>query len=284
MISISINAAGSLEVGQIDAKPTVSLDHWALREIAHSVEQRQRFASALRRTKGTLMITWIDLIEFTKLSDTRHARDADLLVELIMPQLAFLEPTPRVVIRNENRVLRAGRGVAPIAPHFDLGLLKWFVLRSTRSLRLIDGSGLFATFSSSRLADRLRSRWAKTTSVMSAGVLEGRRRLGRGKARPDRVTGAVVPATRFVEDQLVNYLLNSCVPLNERNWSDYFHTVVPLSYCDIVLLDKHWAERGRGIERWLKRSSFKGPAIAKVFSKSNMAAFWRELDGDGPSA
>jgi hypothetical protein len=47
---------------------------------------------------------------------------------------------------------------------------------------------------------------------------------------------------------------------------DFFHAVVPVAYCDVVLLDKHWADK---IERVWHRFSAEaiGAPLARVISK-----------------
>jgi hypothetical protein len=61
---------------------------------------------------------------------------------------------------------------------------------------------------------------------------------------------------------------------------DLTHTVVPVSYCDYVLLDNGWTTR---VNQMRKRFTTAGVCIpmAKVFSKKNdgLESFFKELEG-----
>ena len=53
-------------------------------------------------------------------------------------------------------------------------------------------------------------------------------------------------------------------------WNDLFHLVVPVSYCDIVLLDKRW-------KTFLNQTGFSFPDIAMVFDKRTIAEYFKTI-------
>jgi hypothetical protein len=53
---------------------------------------------------------------------------------------------------------------------------------------------------------------------------------------------AVLPATRLLLRELLGFFVKSTTKKLTRNdAADFFHAIVPLAYCDYVLLDGHWA-------------------------------------------
>jgi len=60
---------------------------------------------------------------------------------------------------------------------------------------------------------------------------------------------------------------------------DFFHAVVPVAYCDYVLLDNHWAAQVAQLRSRFKRTRMNVP-MATVFSggRSGVEELLRALD------
>jgi hypothetical protein len=54
-------------------------------------------------------------------------------------------------------------------------------------------------------------------------------------------------------------------------WNDLFHVIVPVSYCDIVLIDGRWVT-------FISQTGFGYPDIAKVFSKRQLDDFFHTFE------
>jgi hypothetical protein len=131
MIELSRNKNGDREAIQHLTSPAVYLDHWAVRKLSEDRGKAGRFAAALETHGGTLAISWVNLLEFSKLTDTEQARKAEGLIEANLPRIFFLEVDPFVVIGRENDLLSGG----PLGPpHADQGLLRGFILWKPTSL------------------------------------------------------------------------------------------------------------------------------------------------------
>ena len=68
-----------------------------------------------------------------------------------------------------------------------------------------------------------------------------------------------------------NFVLQNAemrMPSNE--WHDFFHAIVPVAYCDLVLLDKRWAT-------FISQTGLKFPDIAFVFDKKSLEGFFSTL-------
>jgi hypothetical protein len=85
--------------------------------------------------------------------------------------------------------------------------------------------------------------------------------------------------TRFVLRELVrSFLIDQRLTLTRNHAIDLLHAIVPVAYCDFVLLDKHWEAQ---IDRMRGRLEAAGVAVptARVFSgkAGQIEAFLRAL-------
>ncbi len=264
MIEFTINQNGILGVIQRDVSPTVYLDHWALRRFSEDSTLATRFTTTLKSRNGTLALSWLNLVEFTKVKIGEQARKAEDLVEANLPQVFFLEVEPFAVIRREDELLEGG----PLAPpHADLEFLDAFTYLKPTSLNPFTARDLFSVVQSSGLAGKfdhladtfigrieaLRDKLGIDPEFQSAV-----RRLPSGPQ--------IQRGTRFILRELVRTLLvDKGTKLTRNQAIDLFHAVVPVAYCDLVLLDKHWETQ---VDR--VRSRFDAPGmvipIGRVFS------------------
>ena len=54
-------------------------------------------------------------------------------------------------------------------------------------------------------------------------------------------------------------------------WMDLFHVIVPVAYCDVVLIDKRW-------KTFIAQTGFSCPQIAKVFDNSLLNDFFLQIE------
>ena len=72
--------------------------------------------------------------------------------------------------------------------------------------------------------------------------------------------------TRYVLRELVRpVLLDQSLKFSRNHAIDLVHSVVPLAYCDIALLDKHWKAQAEKVRERVAAANMTFP-IAKVFS------------------
>ena len=58
--------------------------------------------------------------------------------------------------------------------------------------------------------------------------------------------------------------------MNSNEWHDFFHAIVPVAYCDLVLLDKRWAT-------FISQTGLKFPDVAFAFDKKSIEGFFSTL-------
>jgi hypothetical protein len=264
MIKFTINKKDELEVGQWDVSPTVYLDHWALRKFSEDQTLLTRLTAALQSRNGTLALSLLNLAEFTKVTVEEQARQAENLVEAILPRVFFLEFEPFAVISREDKLLAGG---APTAPHAALDLLRVFSQLKPTSLNPFTARDLFTAVHNSRLAERLDS---------LADTVVDRVKTLRDTLDTDEAFQSIIRrppsgpqiqrGTRFVLRELVRSLLvDKRTKITRNNAIDLLHAVVPVAYCDLVLLDKHWETQ---VDRAHSRLNVAGITvpIGRVFS------------------
>ncbi|MGZ8901170.1 MAG: hypothetical protein ACXW3Z_13845, partial [Limisphaerales bacterium] len=101
MIHFAAVAEG-LKVTQSITAPSVYLDHWALRTISESDSLAERLSEALRQRGGTLVLSWLNVVEFSKVADESQRRKADLFVNSVAENVYWLDPVFFTVIQREE--------------------------------------------------------------------------------------------------------------------------------------------------------------------------------------
>jgi hypothetical protein len=278
MIEFSVNKNGGLEVVQRDFSPTVYLDHWALRKVSEDLALAARLSSALDSRNGTLALSWLNLVEFTKVTREDQIRKAEIFIEANLPRVFFLEIDFFVVIRREDELLAGGR---PSPPHADLDFLREFSQFKPTSVKPFTACDLFKVVQDTEFAKRfhdlanavigyinaLRNEFDENSKFRSAV-----RRLPSGPQ--------IQRGTRFILRQLVHALLvDKKIKITQNQAIDLLHAVVPVAYCDLVLLDKHWKTQVDRARSGLNKVGLSVP-IAKVFSEkaNGIDRFFCELE------
>ncbi len=280
MIDFDINKEGALQLRQRDLSPTVYFDHWALRKFSEDPVLTARFAAALGRRNGTLALSWLNLAEFTKVTDAAQARSAENFIEANILRLFFLDTEPFAVIGREDVLLAGGE---PVAPHADAEFLKAFAELKPDSVRPFTARGLFQVIQSGQLTGRLddladgvvdRVAALRTELDSNLGFRSAVRRLPDGSRGPR--------ATRVILRELVRSLLvDRAMKLTRNHAIDLLHAVVPVAYCDLVLLDRHWETQVDRVRARLDEAGITIP-ISKAFSakENGLERFLGELESN----
>ena len=224
----------------------------------------KRLASALHSRNGTLALSLLNLAEFAKVTIAEQAESAEHLVEAILPRVFFIEFDPFVVINREDKLLSGG---PPTPPHADIDFLRMFAKRKPNSLNQFTARNLFKVVQKPQLAVRLDS--MADTTVNRIEALRDTHDLDEDfKAIIRRLPSMpkIQRGTRIVLLELIRSLLVDGQTNITRNHAiDLLHAVVPVAYCDLVLLDKYWETQVARARSRLKKARISTP-IAKVFS------------------
>lgn len=264
MIQYTINKEGELDVVQRCVPPIVYLDHWALCDFSENQTLAARLIAALKLRDGTLALSWLNLVEFSKITKEEQARKAENLVEAILPRIFFLEVQPFRVIRREDNLLGGG---PPAPPHADLDFLRVFIRLKPKSLNPFTAHDLFRVAQANELAkcfDDLADTIIDRVEAMRDEIdtnPEFQSAVRRSPSGPQ-----IQRATRFILRELVRtFLVDKGTKITRNQAIDLLHAIVPVAYCDLVLLDKHWQTQVDCVRSRLNASGIFVP-IGRVFS------------------
>ena len=283
MLKFEVTESGSLAVGQVDVSPTVYLDHWALRELSEDASLSARLSRAIERRGGTLALSWVNLVEFTKVTNERQQRLAEALIESNLPRLFLLEVNPFVVVERENHLLAGGHRVPP---HSDSEFLQEFMKLKPSGLALFTAERLFADIQGT---DHIES--AALANTFIEQVESMRNECEADSRRMDAVVRETSPipgvqmGTRYILRELLrSHVIDQRRQVTHNDAIDFFHSVVPASYCDLILLDGHWAEQVRRARVHLANAKYEVP-VARAFSKrrDGVERFFQALEGEDDS-
>lgn len=266
MIKFVVNKKGDLEIDQWDVSPTVYLDHWAWRKFSEDQTLAARLTTALQSRNGTLTLSWLNLAEFAKVTMEEQARKAERLLEANLPQIFFLEVQPFKVISREDELLASKRSDDD-PPHGHPRFLTTFIQLKPTSLDPFTARDLFKIVQNRRLAEHLDS----LADIVIDRVKAMRDTLDTDEAFRSTIrrppSGPQIQrGTRFVLRELVRSLLVDKRTKITRNQAiDLLHAVVPVAYCDFVLLDKNWKTQVARVRSRFSAAGMTVP-IGRVFS------------------
>ena len=104
--------------------PSVYLDHWALLAISESDRLSSRLCHALKLSGGTLALSWLNVVEFTKVTDESQRHKADILLNSVTPNVFWLNPDLLTVAKHERLAPSLARSEAPYS---DLEMAELFI-------------------------------------------------------------------------------------------------------------------------------------------------------------
>jgi hypothetical protein len=264
MIEITIGANGELIAGQRLESPAVYLDHWALRGVSEDATLGGRLTKILQIRGGTLVVSWANIAEFSSLGET-VARKAEEFLDAQLPRLFFQDFNPFHVIKREDALIS---GAPPIPPHANFNLLRLLVGLRPSGVQPITCIGMLTEVSRRRLesTERMKATFVERLRSLRAEYLEDKdfktlvdRSLRRQPARR---------GTPIVLREVVAGLMRdkeSAITPNDA--MDFFHTIVPVAYCDFVLLDGRWRDQVDRLRVRLQQAGIDFP-LAIVFSGS----------------
>ena len=265
MINYEILSTGDLTLLQTFSSPVVYLDHWALRLFSSNPDLSKQLINAIKGSNGSLALSWLNLAEFTKITDASQAQAAEQLVNDLIPNLYFLEVNPFTVMGIENQLLN---GAPPAPPHADQDFLKAFSLLPSNGLSLFTANGLFEVIVQNggavridKLADIIVERIEAMREELNADPEKEKLVLGSPRG-PERQTGTL----QILRELLRNFFADRTIKVTRNHAIDFMHAVVPSAYCDYVLLDRHWEDQVKRMAKKMRDNGFEF-AVAQSFSQ-----------------
>jgi len=276
MVEITLAANGELTAIQQLVSPAVYLDHWALRAVSQDATLGGRLTRALETRGGTLVLSWANIAEFPDL-DEQAARQAEEFIDRQLPRLFFLRFNPFDVIRSENTLIAGG---PPVPPHADLELLRLVVCLRPSGVQPITCIGMLAEVSGRReeSTERMRAVFVDWLSSFREEYHED----NEFRALVDQfLRRQVAPrGTSIVLSEVMAGLMRDrSAPITANDALDFFHTIVPVAYCDFVLLDGRWRDQVDRLRVRLRRLRLDFPLATALSGAGAVERLIATLEG-----
>jgi len=256
MLALTMTQAGEPGVLLQHVSPLVYLDHWALRRFSEDSDLGARLTGILRDRGGTLALSWLNLGEYAAVSDPKQRRAAEQFVEGILPAVFCVQVDLATVDKRE-------RAQDPL-PHADPDLSLLFV-RGREGLKTITATGLFEVY------DETLARTKDRLATIVQGRLEFLRRTHREddsfrkavmRAYDPTAIQATTRTKAIVRSLAATFFPDPKRTIKPNDAIDFLHAAVPVTYCDVVLLDGGTADL---VERARRKLNGTGLRMATVF-------------------
>jgi hypothetical protein len=277
---------GELVLKQLLRKPSVYLDHCALRKISEDAVLSKRLVDTIRAKNGTLVVSITTRTEFIPVSDGQ-ALVADRLLAELWPQLFFMDIDPSRVAQLEIKLLPTTRYPDGSLACDDQAFLAAFTARIKLDAAAVQWSAgeMFRAYppreETRAYLDKMvrdgrltmaRVHESRATPVYKAARKKFRRRMRATGIGAPRATGPLM--TTMLE------MFDEAIPSpRDNDFTDFLHACVPSSYCTFVFLDSGWRHIVNRVRTDLAKGNIRTP-IAQVFAEKDggMERFFRALE------
>lgn len=267
MIKLNVSQTDKIEIWQRDEEPSIYFDHWALRIVSESNFLSDSIVKIIKAKNGTLCISWLSLLEFSEVSECQ-CKQAEVFLNTLLPNIIFINPNPFEVIEIENERIK---GITGPSPHLEPSYSEVLLCSEQTSQNPLTFNRLLE-YSTAKELGASRENLAKTI-IQQVGALRGEMAGNRKFAQAVKsyihqpIIGPRL-TRQVVREALRNFLIDPSVPFTANHAFDLLHAVVPVSYCNFVLLDSHWQNL---VERARTRLTNQGInlSLAQVYSKKN---------------
>jgi hypothetical protein len=279
-ISTTLNDKGKRVASEKRGTPSIYLDHWALRDISQNPTWAKRFREGLLSSRGSLALSLVNLGEFSQVADMGQIAAAEQFVDSLLPNIFWQDVSYPVVIEAENRQQRV--------PAADVDLLDLFTLEARTVGAPLSMRGRLAVLTQDSGANK---------SIDEAGAAVLNNKIQReyfpqfdemGKKGINKLLKSTRSRAEALFIATIEHLYNQRegrrragredLPLKKNDVLDIIHMIVPVSFCNYVLLDSNTCQIVGAITNRLKKIAGQSINIAKVYKKAEVETFLSELE------
>jgi hypothetical protein len=232
---------------------------------------------------GTLRISVVNMAEICRQGDKDQVNSIIDMIRYI-GDCGLINIDPRGVIKKENLLISNPSSITTVMnPSAELEMVQvylmahnhpsnWHVADIIASLIPLPPSNSMSESSSRFLSDMRRL------------LQKGRGNSGYLKKSSDRFKKLkkhgprYEAATRELLTMALDFVLkNEDMKMsNYSEWQDLFHVIVPVSYCDIAMIDKRW-------KTFISQTGFSYPNVAKIFDRKSLELFFETVEHWDPN-
>lgn len=270
-----------VEIQEHFRSPMVYLDHWALNDLSLNPDLRDRFVRAMNDNGGTLRLSVVNMTELSKQADLTQVESILNMIRSI-EDCGLINIDPSQVINKENKLISDPEVIFQVKnPSADLDLILEHLKAGNHSYtwHVSDIIASVIDELSSRRLSKSNDKFLLDTKHLLETGRNDTECLERAKNRFKRLKKLgpkYQAATRELLQLTVDFVMrNKNMKMGQYSeWNDIFHLIVPVAYCDIVMLDKRWTN-------FLDQVGFSFPKIAMVFNKRSIESMFEQIENWG---
>lgn len=257
-ITATLLLDGTISVEQVLTKPTVYLDHWAIRKFSDEGSLQDRFVSSIHASRGCMLFTVQNMVEFSGMSDLSAAVRTEKFLDRVLPHLFVVDAALQA-----GFMLPAEAYADDLVPWHDW-LLKAFGQRWFTHGKRLTADGILQEIVQQR--QKLAAEFLRSNHLIAAAIVALRSDpLQVEKARTFRpVTGKSLRNTVMAEIMRDTHL-NPRASFSANDASDMVHAVPAAVMCELALLDSKWCDKIEKVRQRFKTHNITNP-IARVYS------------------
>jgi len=252
-----------VKIRQSFSSPTIYFDHWALCEFSDNPDLQNKLIEIISKKKGTFIISQINLVEFSKMDDPKHAKSAEIFLDRLMPNVYMADfSSLDQIVEFELKKLKKSISLPP-----DLITLKilgdrCIALSSKLSFDGFINLSYLNRFSLREILHKTAEEIADSFIKYKADQTFVKKSL---QSRPDLER----PKTYVIMGELMRDItINTNQSIKINDVIDLQHAILPICYCDYVLLDGAWEQRVKNMHNRIAKQNI-NLKTAKCFSKKN---------------
>jgi hypothetical protein len=270
---INFNGKIIVKIDQIANPPSVYLDTWALFDFIENDDLAKKFINILNSLGGTLMLSMISIIEAMTLENQKQILNLYKFINSV--GTAFLDFNFIRVIKKEKKYKKNKGLFLKISPAVDFELLNAFTKIHKPEDSLKTSEILLAYRQDLDSGKVMEENWEQSLFPIIVRARNNINALSNAKKRfrrrKEKANTCKFPCTEFLMETCFDYIaINENMKMPDKEWRDIFHTIVPVAYCDFVLVDKKWLN-------FIKSTGLEYPQIAKVYAQRNLSEFLKDL-------
>lgn len=266
---------GDVTIEQVTSRPSLYLDQWMWCLLSEDSALRNKFIKIADKANATVMYSTATLIELALIED---GGQIDAIHE-VMDNLdyGFSDSNPsRVIEKEEKSEIPGGGAFYDLNPCCDLELIKNYFLNRMDPLKPFQLSAILPNLKGDVESGKFRNMGQRFEDLTPI-VLNARNdpeAFSRAKRRHSKreLFRVQMPYTKDIYRLAIDFVIaNQNMKMSSNEWIDLLHTVVPVAYFDLVMLDKRWCHFIRKI------LPLSPPNIAHVFSQREIDNFFKTI-------
>jgi len=262
-----------LLIEQTSSHPYVYCDNWVLNLVFKNNNFSERFCSTLNRLNGTLLISDMNILEIIRLGDDEQFSHICNFIDSL--DVGFIDTLPDRVIHRERNIFKVLGNIHEAKPWtyqimlellfrahkpFQPYKVSELIIKSKEDIEAghtIEENferDLFPTIKKNRSNEKILNECKDRFKKKNYGVRKA------------------YPCTEYFYCLCQDYItINETMKMENKEWHDVFHMIVPVSYCDFVFTDKRWFN-------FIEQTGLKNPDIAKVYKQRQIDTFFADLE------